>query len=110
SAAAQAAADYGQMAAQSVRAQLKQISHAATENERKGLAEKRLAATERVQQLQITSPISGIVVTPHVRDFTGSYLLEGTEIAEIADTSTMRAQIYVKEDELQKLEKINRAI
>jgi putative peptide zinc metalloprotease protein len=110
SASAKAAADYGLSSARSVRDQLKQVSYSSEENERRGLAERQRAESERAQALQITSPIAGTVMTSHVRDLVGSYLLEGAEVAEIADTSVMRAQIYVKEDELQKLEKIDRAI
>lgn len=110
SAAAQSNADYREAAANSRQAELKQVSFAAAENQRIGLEEKRRAEKERVEQLKIVSPIAGTVITPHVRDLMGSYLIEGTEIAEVADTSSMRANIYVQEDELQKLEKINKAI
>jgi len=107
---ARAGAEYGRAAAHKVQAELKNASFVAAQNESRSLAEEKLSAAERVQQLLITSPMSGIVTTPHMNDLVGSYLAEGTEVAELADTSSMRAQIYVPEDELQKLEKIDRAI
>src|SRR6185312_7898252 len=110
SSAAQATADYRQATAHTVQAQLRQASFAAAENERVSLAEKNRLESDRVRQLQIVSPISGTVITPHVRDLVGSYLIEGSEVAEVADTSTMRANVYVQEDELQKIEKISKAV
>jgi putative peptide zinc metalloprotease protein len=110
SAVAKANADYKQAAAQAVRAELKNVSFAAAESQRAGSEKMRTATAERAESLQIESPISGVVVTPHLRDLVGSYLVEGTQIAEIADTSTMKANIYIQEDELQKIEKISKSI
>jgi multidrug efflux pump subunit AcrA (membrane-fusion protein) len=56
------------------------------------------------------SPISGLVVTPRVRDLEGTYLGAGTEVAEIADTSSMRARIFVPEPEMRKLQFIHKAV
>ena len=47
--------------------------------------------------LRLKSPINGIVTTPRVEDRVGSFVREGTELAEIADTRNMRARIYVSE-------------
>jgi hypothetical protein len=43
------------------------------------------------------SPIAGVVVTPRVQDLVGSYVKEGTVLAEIDGISTMRARIFVPE-------------
>ena len=91
-------------------AELKNASFIAAENESKSMQQEKSSALDRTQKLQIVSSISGIVLTPHMHDLVGSYLAEGTEVTEVADTSSMRAQIYVPEDELQKLEKIDRAV
>jgi putative peptide zinc metalloprotease protein len=53
--------------------------------------------------LSLKSPISGNVLTPRLQDRLGAYLPEGTEIAEIADSSRMRARLYVPENELYKV-------
>jgi hypothetical protein len=45
-------------------------------------------------------------MTPRPKDLVGSYIAAGTVIAEVADTSTMRARVYVSETELHKLHKI----
>ncbi len=51
-------------------------------------------------QLELRSPIAGVVLTPRLNDQLGTYLPEGTEVAEVADLSTMRARIYVSEHDL----------
>ncbi len=54
--------------------------------------------------LQLTSPISGTVLTPKVQDLLGAYLPAGTEVLQVADLSVMRAQIYVSEYDLHKIQ------
>jgi putative peptide zinc metalloprotease protein len=53
-------------------------------------------------QLELRSPIAGLVVTPRLGDQLGAYLPAGTEVAEIADPSTMRARVYISEHDLAK--------
>ena len=48
------------------------------------------------------SPISGIVLTPRLLDKVGAYVSAGTELAEIADLSQVRARIYVSEFDMHK--------
>ncbi|MCU1287289.1 MAG: hypothetical protein JWO13_3639 [Acidobacteriales bacterium] len=107
---AKADADYSMAAARNVRAQLRYASFSAADQEQQRLADLKRQMSERQQQLSIASPISGTVTTPHMRDLLGSYLTAGSPVAEVADTSTMRAHIYVQEDELQKIQRINKAI
>jgi len=52
--------------------------------------------------LEMVSPISGVVVTPRVKDLLGAYVREGTQLMEVADLSLMRARIYVSEHDLHK--------
>jgi putative peptide zinc metalloprotease protein len=53
--------------------------------------------------LELSSPISGTVVTPQVRDLLGTYLTAGSQVLEVADTSTLRARIYVSEYDLYRI-------
>jgi putative peptide zinc metalloprotease protein len=53
--------------------------------------------------LEVASPISGTVVTPKVRDLLGTYLTSGSELLEVADTSTLRARIYISEYDLYRI-------
>ena len=52
---------------------------------------------EEIKHLEVISPIPGTVTTPRLHDLLGSYLKSGTEVAEVADLSTMTARIYVPE-------------
>jgi putative peptide zinc metalloprotease protein len=53
--------------------------------------------------LQLTSPISGTVITPRVGDLLGSTVREGQELLQVADLSSMRARIYISEYDLYKI-------
>lgn len=53
--------------------------------------------------LEVRSPFSGIVLTPHVEDELGSYVQPGTTLVEIADLDRMRARIYVSEYDIYKV-------
>jgi len=61
------------------------------------MAERNRTLATQVALLRITSPISGVVVTPRLDDLLGAYLESGAEIAEVADPSTMTARIYIPE-------------
>lgn len=61
------------------------------------MAERRRLFADQLAHLQVTSPIAGIVVTPRLNDLLGSYVGAGTQIAEIADLSSMIARIYIPE-------------
>ena len=67
------------------------------EYKRQEMAERNRTLASQVALLRITSPISGVVVTPRVDDLLGAYLESGAEIAEVADPSTMTARIYIPE-------------
>ncbi len=53
-------------------------------------------------QLELRSPIAGMILTPRLSDRVGAYLPAGTEVAEVADLSTMQARVYVSEHDLSK--------
>jgi putative peptide zinc metalloprotease protein len=71
--------------------------------EREQLAAQVHQLSEMNAALDLTSPISGTVITPKVRDLLGTYLTSGSEVLEVADTSTLRARIYVSEYDLYKI-------
>ncbi len=60
-------------------------------------------ASEAANQ-ELKSPISGVVLTPRVSDRLGAYVTAGTELAEVADVSQLRARIYVSEHDMYKLQ------
>ncbi|HUQ50215.1 MAG TPA: HlyD family efflux transporter periplasmic adaptor subunit [Terriglobales bacterium] len=104
---ARTSADYQQAFARSQQARLQYASFGPAEQERQRLLQTQKSLQERNQRLSIESPIAGTIMTPRLSDLEGSYLPEGTLIAEIADTSYMRANIYVPEAELNKVEQIS---
>lgn len=53
-------------------------------------------------KLNLASPLQGTVLTPGMEDRVGSYVTEGTELAEVGDLRTMRARIYISEYEMSK--------
>ncbi|MGH9668601.1 MAG: HlyD family efflux transporter periplasmic adaptor subunit [Terriglobales bacterium] len=101
---AQTAAEYRVAAARAITAQLRYTDFGPAAQERNRLAEQNRALAAEVANLQLNSPISGVVITPRVRDRLGSYVEAGTELIEVADLRTMRARFYVPEHELRKVE------
>jgi multidrug efflux pump subunit AcrA (membrane-fusion protein) len=59
---------------------------------------------QRSTALRITSPIDGTLLTPRIQDRMGSYVKAGTELAEVADLSSMRARIFVPEFDVGKVQ------
>jgi putative peptide zinc metalloprotease protein len=68
--------------------------------ERAQLAQQSGLLTSEAAQLQINSPISGVVLTPRLSDRVGTYVPAGTELVEIADVSPIRARIYMAEHDI----------
>ena len=71
--------------------------------ERDRLAAQSRAVEAHAATLDLASPISGTILTPRVSDRLGSYVTEGTELAEVADLSTMQARMFVSEYDLHRL-------
>jgi putative peptide zinc metalloprotease protein len=71
--------------------------------DRELLAKRLQQLSQMDSALQIVSPIAGTVVTARARDLLGSYLTEGQELLEVADTSSLRARIYISEYDLYKV-------
>jgi len=78
-------------------AELRYVDVAEVEQERRHSAENDRLLRQELQQLSITSPISGIVTTPHVADLIGRSVEQGALLLELADVSEMRAQVYIPE-------------
>jgi len=53
--------------------------------------------------LEVASPLSGVVLTPDLESRLGSYAKAGEQLAEIGDLRQMRARLYVSEYDLYKL-------
>jgi putative peptide zinc metalloprotease protein len=72
------------------------------EQERIRLTRQSRDYASEVARLEISTPIAGVVTTPRVSDQVGRYVPEGTELAEVADVSRLRARIYVSEFDMYK--------
>ena len=88
--------------ARAVQAQMKWQDFARARAEQGRLQEEKRLLSAQVEKLTVRSPIAGIVVSPEVRNLFGSYVTQGAELMEIADTSRMRARVYLPESETRK--------
>ncbi|MGH9522809.1 MAG: hypothetical protein ACRD3E_09785 [Terriglobales bacterium] len=103
---ARAEADYHTASARATEAQLRYGNFAAADQRQRQAADEERIARDRRQQLEVRTPIGGIVVTPRVHDLLNTYLGSGAEIAEVADVSQMRARVFVEEPEMRKLQHV----
>jgi putative peptide zinc metalloprotease protein len=71
--------------------------------ERNRLAQQSEQLESEASNLELISPISGVVLTPHLHDRLGAYVPGGTELVEVVDVSQMRARIYVSEHDIYKV-------
>jgi putative peptide zinc metalloprotease protein len=97
SATALAGADLRNASARATQAGMHYENFGPAEHERQQSSERHRSLTEETKHLQVVSPIEGTVTTPRLHDLLGAYLKSGTEVAEVADLSTMTARIYVPE-------------
>jgi putative peptide zinc metalloprotease protein len=97
SAAAQAGAEMRGASARAMQASMSYGSFGPAEHERRQSTERLRGFAEELKRLQVNSPIQGTVISPRLHDLLGAYLKSGTEVAEVADLSTMIARIYVPE-------------
>jgi len=98
--AARARADSEVAVARSREAQLHYGDFARADQERRQYAMQAAVLSDEVSKLVLKSPLSGVVLTPRLRDRIGSYVSAGTDIAEVADTTQMRARVYIPEFEM----------
>jgi len=97
------AADYAMAGMHARSALLHYADYGSATQERERLAEQSRAADAHAATLDVASPISGTVLTPRIADLLGSYVPEGTELAEVADLTTIRARMFVSEYDLHRL-------
>ena len=85
-------------------ASLQYLDYGTALKEREHLEAQFQQLSEMDAALHLTSPISGTVVSPRVRDMLGTYLHSGGELLEIADLTSLRARIYISEYDLSKIQ------
>jgi putative peptide zinc metalloprotease protein len=71
--------------------------------EREQLGKQLREIFEMNSELNLASPISGMILTPRLQDKLGSYLTAGSNFAEVADLRQMRARIYISEYDMKKI-------
>jgi putative peptide zinc metalloprotease protein len=96
-------ADYAAAGMRATSALLHYSDYGPATQERDQLAEQSRTINAQAATLDVSSPIAGVVLTPRMSDHLGSYVLEGTELAEIADLATMQARMFVSEYDLHRL-------
>jgi putative peptide zinc metalloprotease protein len=100
---ARSQADYEVANARAATALLHYADLGGATGDRDRLARQTEQLSSEVAKLDLTSPISGVVLTPRVGDRLGTYLVEGTELVEVADVNTLRARVYLSEHDMYKL-------
>jgi putative peptide zinc metalloprotease protein len=100
---ARSQSDLAMAAGRAKAAMLHYADFGSAEQERARLTKQTRDYTSEVAHLDVSTPTAGVVTTPRVSDQVGRYVLEGTELAEVADVSRLRARIYVSEFEMYKL-------
>ena len=90
-------------------ARLRNADYAVLEHQRDQFADQVHLLRDQAAQLTLTTDSSGVVVTPRMQDLLDTYILAGTEVAEVSDISAMRARIYVAETDLRKVQPGSRA-
>ena len=101
--AAQAEARLVMASSRAISAQLRHLDYGSAMNERDRLAVQSQQLKLKAEDLELRSPIAGVILTPHLRDRLGSYLTEGAELVEVADVKALRARIYVSEYDMYKI-------
>jgi len=71
--------------------------------ERTADLERSRSVASQVAALQILSPIAGTLVTPELKNLAGSFVREGSELAEVDDFSVLKARILVPEFQIHKV-------
>ena len=106
---ARSEADYAVASMRATSAALHYVGLGPAVEERNRLAQQSQELGSQVGSLELSSPISGVVLTPRLSDRLGAYVPAGTELVEVADLGIMRARIYVSEHDMYKLRVGSRA-
>jgi putative peptide zinc metalloprotease protein len=100
---AEASSEFETASERATQARLRNADYEAFDHERDQFASQLQLLRTQVEQLAPYSDIAGVVVTPHLQDLVGSYLVAGQNITQVSDISTMRARIYIAESEIRKV-------
>jgi putative peptide zinc metalloprotease protein len=100
---ARARSDYEISSDRATQAHIRNEDYAPFEQERQQLALQIGRLEDQMAELTLPSQISGIVATPRIEDRLGSYVQAGSELAEVADISSLKARIYVAESDLRRV-------
>lgn len=73
---------------------------AAAIQERGRLEQEWAVAQKRAEALTVRTPIAGVIAGPGIEQKSGQYLPAGDELCEVADRSSMKARIWVRDWEL----------
>jgi putative peptide zinc metalloprotease protein len=84
-------------AARATTAQMTYVSFGSAERDRQQAEQRAVLLKDEMAALDLRSPISGIVTTPKPGNKVGSYMSQGEDVIEVADTSAMVARVYVPE-------------
>jgi putative peptide zinc metalloprotease protein len=95
--AAQARQELRQATARATQAALRYTDFGAAEQERQHRAADSRVIEGQLAELRVASPISGVVVTPHVSDLVGRPLDEGDVLFQVFDTTELKALVYIPE-------------
>lgn len=107
---AEASTGYDDASARSKEAELRYLDYATAQQRQEQFAQIERIAAERAAKMQVRSPISGVVTTPRMEDFLGTYPKEGALLVEVADVSRLRARLFVPEPEMRKLLSIHNVV
>lgn len=97
--AAAAGAQLQQASARAVKASLVYADLGHAQHERQEAADRDRILQSEIAQLNVSTPIAGVIATPRLEDLLGRYLPAGSEVAEVIDAHTLRARIYIPEFE-----------
>lgn len=95
--AAAANAKFREASARAISADLYYTNVGSAEHEREASAERQKILSGQLKQLDVLSPIAGVVLTPNLSDLLGSFVAAGTPMVAVADLNTMTARIYIPE-------------
>lgn len=96
-------AKFHEASARATHATLHYLDLGRAEHERQQAGTQSRILKDQLAQLQVTTPIAGVVVTPRIQDLVGRQVIAGTPLAEVADPSTMRALVYIPEFEMREI-------
>jgi putative peptide zinc metalloprotease protein len=101
--AAQAKARFSMASDRAISAQFRHEDYGFAVQERDRLSVQSSQVQLKAANLEVQSPISGVVLTPQLQNRIGSYLTPGTELLEVADLKALKARIYISEYDMYKV-------